>query len=413
MYRSKLLFLWAALIALGRATPASHLWGPTLSRVYDTTDTLPRPNVGNLNVHDPNVVFWKDHYYLFKGGVHVPYFRAANMSGPWTQIGTVLDGDSVIHQGNRSRPWAPTTVERNGTFYCFYTLSTRGSRNSAIGVATTTVLDGSPWIDHGAVVRTGQGNGSTVWPFTVSNAIDASFIRDQATGQAYLNYGSFWHDIWQVPLADDWLSIKSPERPDAVQLTFIPREVVRPEEGSWLSYHDGYYYAWFSHGECCNFDEHGFPERNDEYSIRVGRSRAVRGPFVDHDNKMLLDGGGTVVYASNHGLVYAPGGLGVLARNDSSPDILYYHYLNTSIGFRDDQALLGWNYLKYDNGWPVVIDGIDAKTSAAPVYQLPSRLYLLTMMGRWSRSALCFTAFSEILANWGFSTGLWLYLLWS
>ncbi|KAJ5692464.1 hypothetical protein N7462_001887 [Penicillium macrosclerotiorum] len=351
-----LLLLTAWIVGLTGASPASQL-GPTLSQVYDTTDKLPLANLGNLQVHDPNIVYWDAHYYLFKGGHHVPFFKAANISGPWTQVGTVLDGDSVIHQGNRSRPWAPTTIERNGTFYCFYTLSTHGSRNSAIGVATTTTLDGSPWTDHGAVIRTGQGNGSDVWPFTITNAIDASFITDQSTGQAYLNFGSFWHDIWQVPLTDDLLAIKDPDNPDAVQLTFIPHQRVRPEEGSWMSYHDGYYYVWFSHGRCCRFDTAGFPARRDEYSIRVGRSRDVRGPFVDQDGKELVEGGGTVVYGSNHGQIYAPGGLGVLAGNDSTPDILYYHYLNTSIGFLDDDAQLGWNFLKYDDGWPVALEG--------------------------------------------------------
>ena len=67
----------------------------------------------------------------------------------------------------------------------------------------------------------------------------------------------------------------------------------------------------------------------------------MRGPFEDRKGKSLLDGGGTVVYGSNHGVVYAPGGLGVLAgNNDSMPDILYYHYLNTSMGFKHGVSLL-------------------------------------------------------------------------
>lgn len=331
--RGLLLLLLIALISLVVATPVSHL-DPTLSRVYDTTDKLPLPNQGNLQAHDPNILQYNGSFYLFKGGVHVPFFKATNLTGPWTKIGTVLDGDSVIHTGNRSRPWAPTTIERDGTFYCYYTLSWRGSRTSAIGVATTTTLDGSAWTDHGAIIHTGHGPGSEVWPFTITNAIDASFITDNSTGKSYLNYGSFWHDIWQLPLSDDLLSIENPKDPAAVQLTFIPHEKVKPQEGSWMSYHDGYYYVWFSHGQCCHFNK-GFPARGREYSIRVGRSRNVRGPFVDKEDQLLLDGGGTIVYASNHGKVYAPGGVGVLAGNDTTPDILYYHYLNTSIGFTD------------------------------------------------------------------------------
>lgn len=61
------------------------------------------------------------------------------------------------------------------------------------------------------------------------------------------------------------------------------------------------------------------------YSIRVGRSRSPRGPFVDKHRKHTTNGGGHVVYGSNHNKrVYAPGGLGVLS--EGSQDILYYHF---------------------------------------------------------------------------------------
>jgi len=63
------------------------------------------------------------------------------------------------------------------------------------------------------------------------------------------------------------------------------------------------------------------------YSIRVGKSSNVGGPFVDKSGKKLLQGGGTVVYASNHGNIFAPGGPGVVpASGGESQDILVYHY---------------------------------------------------------------------------------------
>lgn len=59
------------------------------------------------------------------------------------------------------------------------------------------------------------------------------------------------------------------------------------------------------------------------YSIRVGRSRNVRGPFIDKSGKDLTDGGGEIVYGSN-GETYAPGGQGVIRIGET--DVLYYHY---------------------------------------------------------------------------------------
>jgi len=47
---------------------------------------------------------------------------------------------------------------------------------------------------------------------------------------------------------------------------------------------------------------------------------------VDKNGEKLLNGGGTIVYGSNHGVAYAPGGLGVLTGDRNNSDILYYHY---------------------------------------------------------------------------------------
>ncbi|KAJ5780577.1 hypothetical protein N7457_005737 [Penicillium paradoxum] len=350
-----------------------------VSQVYQTTDTYPLSNPGHLPAHDPNILLHDSTYYLFKGGINIPIFKSANISGPWEKLGTVLSTDSIVPKGNRTRPWAPTTIAINGTFYCYYTLSAAGSRDSAIGVAMTTALNGT-WTDHGVVINTGTGAGSAVWPYTITNAIDASVIVERNSSQAYLNYGSFWHGIWQVPLAEDMLSVQKADDPDAVQLTFMPGARTKPQEGSWMSFRDGFYYVWFSHGKCCNF-ENGFPGRGKEYSIRVGRAANARGPFVDREGRSLLQGGGTVVYGSNHGVVYAPGGLGVL-EGDASSDVLYYHYLNTSIGFEHKQAQLGWNYLEYEDGWPVTVGGENSTTTnAATIHGRPGWGCLMSVFG--------------------------------
>ncbi|KAH8426856.1 endo 1,5-alpha-arabinase [Aspergillus melleus] len=351
MVQLRLLSLWLALVCLVNAIPADiHVSDPL--KVFSQTKDYPLPNQSNIAAHDPNILRYNDNYYMFKGGMYLPVFKSDSLGGPWKRIGTVFDGPSVIQKQNRTRPWAPTTVERNGRFYCFYTISKRGSRDSAIGVASTDSIDDGSWTDHGALINTGEGPQSHIYPYTVSNAIDAAFITDQESGKPYLLYGSFWHGIFQVPLSDDLLSVEHPRRPDAKNLAFLPDRKVKPQEGSFMSYHEPYYYVWFSQGKCCHFSQ-GFPKMGQEYSIRVGRSKNVRGPFLDKDERSLTDGGGTVVYGSNHGVVYAPGGIGVMTSNSSDPDVMYYHYLNTSIGLRDGQARLGYSCIDYQDGWPV------------------------------------------------------------
>ncbi|OJJ00035.1 hypothetical protein ASPVEDRAFT_51304 [Aspergillus versicolor CBS 583.65] len=276
---------------------------PIESDVFSDTTHYPLPNIGNVAAHDPSIIYHDDHYYMFKGGIKIPIFKSSQLSGPWEKIGTVLDGDSIVRKQNRSRPWAPTVTQWKGRFYCFYSISRNGRRNSAIGLAS------------------------------VTNAIDPAFFVDPTSGKPYLQYGSYWNGIFQIPLTET-LSITNPKRPNPDHLAYVPNQRLKPIEGSFLSYKAPYYYTWFSHGQCCHFPIEGFPRKGDEYSIRVGRSTSVHGPFADRDGKKLLEGGGSIVYGSNHREVYAPGGLGVLSGSDGSSDILYYHYLNTTIGVR-------------------------------------------------------------------------------
>lgn len=258
------LFILSSLLPWTLAVPGVKLSDGD-SVVSKTTD-YPSPNQGNIPMHDPSIVEYGGYFYIFRGGIHLPIFKSSNLDGPWTKIGTVFDGPSVIEKENRTRPWAPTTVQHNGMFYCFYTLSSAGVRNSAIGVATTDRIDtdgGGSWTDHGALINTEHGPLSQVYPYTVSNAIDASFITDQKTGQAYLLYGSYWQGIFQLPLSDDLLSIAKKKHPNAAHLVSLPDEKPKAIEGSFMSYHEPYYYLWYSRGKCCGF-AHGFPKKGKE-----------------------------------------------------------------------------------------------------------------------------------------------------
>ncbi|KAL2835029.1 glycosyl hydrolase [Aspergillus cavernicola] len=325
---------------------------PFNSNTVSKTTDYPLPNQGHVAAHDPNILRYDNQYYLFKGGVKIPVFRAPELDGPWERIGTVLDDLSTVPKQNRRRPWAPTVTYWRNRFYCFYSISKNGARNSAIGLASSDSIEPGTWTDHGALINTGTGPLSNIYPYNVTNAIDPAFFADPQTESPYLQYGSYWDGIFQIPLTDD-LSIENPTHPDADHLVYIPDEKRKPSEGSFMNYRAPYYYVWFSHGQCCRFEQEGFPTEGKEYSIRLGRSESVHGPFVDRESKDLLDGGGTVIYGSNHGKVYAPGGLGILSSSGDDPDVLYYHYHNTSIGFAQGDAQLGWNYLDYVDGWPV------------------------------------------------------------
>ncbi|KAJ5083901.1 Glycoside hydrolase family 43 [Penicillium alfredii] len=339
--------------------------GASIDRRHEETSQFPPPRQTHHNTHDPTILRVGDEYYLYQVGEHILIFTAPDMAGPWQQVGTVLDADSVIPKGDRKAPWAPTVIEVDGKFYCYYSVSEAGCRDSAVGVATSNSPGPGDWYDHGVVVQTGTGKGSDVPPYTQSNAIDPSTLVTP-DGQGYLTFGSYWNGIYQVPLSEDLLSPVSSTEPDARHLAFEPQSISIPNrnanslcgdpsgphalEGAYISYNDGFYYLWVSRGLCCGLDPNNLPPAGQEYSIRVGRSQGPRGPFVDKNGKDLVDGGGTLVYGSN-GETYAPGGQGVL--RDGDTEVLYYHYLNHTVGLGFSDALLGFNPLTYVDGWPV------------------------------------------------------------
>ncbi|KAL4879644.1 glycosyl hydrolase [Aspergillus karnatakaensis] len=341
------LVLWLYLTA---ATPIDT----SDTSIFSNTEEYPLANQANVTTHDPNILHHNNKYYLFRGGVNIPFFSAEKLTGPWDRVGTVLNETSIIQKEVRQRPWAPMVTRWNDKFYCFYSVSASGTRDSSIGLASSESIEPGTWTDHGAVINSGNGSLANIYPYNVSNAIDPAFFEDPKSGQPYLLYGSYWHGIFQIPLNDN-LTVENPRHPGATHLVDLPdvNAERRLNEGSYMSYRAPWYYSWFSYGQCCQFSTMGFPEEGEEYSIRIGRSKNVTGPFLDRNGTDLRQGGGSVVYGSNHQEVYAPGGPGVLEGSGDEPDVLYYHYLNTSIGFAHKDARLGWNYLDYVDGWPV------------------------------------------------------------
>lgn len=229
--------------------------------------SLPLPT--NHNCRDPSIILHNDYYYLFSTTSQLSYWRASNLSGPWHPAGAVLPRrtGSVISKGNPRQPWAPTILQVNDTFYCFYSVSTINTRNSSIGVATSTSLDegAGSWKDQGALINTISGVNADIFPYNDSNAIDPSVIVDPASnsGQAWLTFGSYWSDIWQVPLSSDLLSVQNADDPNATHLAF--NASFPAEEAPFVSYKAPWYYLWHSKGYCCGLDIDDLPAAGTEY----------------------------------------------------------------------------------------------------------------------------------------------------
>ena len=136
------------------------------------------------NVHDPVITKEGDTYYVFctgggRGGQGVIPIRTSKDLRSWSIAGYVFDNLQIGHSGNpRGRgAWAPDISVYNCKYHFYYAVSSFGSRDSAIGLATNQTLNAkSPkyrWVDEGKVLRSHQDKDD--W-----NAIDPNlFIEDK------------------------------------------------------------------------------------------------------------------------------------------------------------------------------------------------------------------------------------------
>ncbi|RKO88416.1 glycosyl hydrolase [Blyttiomyces helicus] len=251
--------LWTRTLAT--AALVSALPGTSPAIPDTSTFPLPGPVTGDpisTHTHDPAIIKFKGTYYLFATHNNISITTAPSMAGPWTRIGQVLEKGSIIDNAGRFDPWAPDVQEINGTFYLYYAVSTFATDKSSIGVATSTSLAPGTWTDHGAIITTGVPTNDPALVDT--NAIDPNLFYDPSTRAATLQIGSFFSDIWQIPMEADLLAAGQ----SGVHLALDP-VAPSPVEGSFLHRAaNGFYYLYVSHGICCGYGTPPLPAPGKE-----------------------------------------------------------------------------------------------------------------------------------------------------
>ena len=215
-----------------------------------------------------------------------------------------------------------------------------GSNVSGIGVATNSTLDPAQWVDQGLVVRSPGPDGF--------NALDPCIFQD-AAGKPWLSFGSYFSGIKLIAL--DPVTGRRPSGDSPVfTLAEHPQDKGNSIEASYVYYHQGWYYLFVNWDGCC-------AGSRSMYNIRVGRSRAVTGPYLDKDGKDMTQGGGTLflgaVYDNGTGRPpddeTGPGHAAIL--HDTDGDWLSTHYEWA----RDKQGRTTVNVQKLawdSDGWP-------------------------------------------------------------
>lgn len=287
-------------------------------------------------VHDPSIIKAGEDYYVFSTGDGIPIRRSGDLVH-WQLIGRVFNltpdwFSSEVPKFKKSI-WAPDISYFGGQYHLYYAISSFGSNRSCIGLAVNRTLDpASPdyhWDDEGPVVRSIPGKNN--W-----NAIDPNLVIDRAK-RPWLAFGSFWGGIELVPI--DPATGKLPEPPPHyVNIAKRPKE--RAEEAPFIVWKAGYYYLFVSFDYCSG-------GTGSTYKIMVGRSKDIRGPYVDRAGVKMLDGGGTLVLAGG-GRVCGPGHNAVLF--DGGSEFLVHHMLDAFNGCEPTLQIrpITWS----DDGWP-------------------------------------------------------------
>jgi arabinan endo-1,5-alpha-L-arabinosidase len=244
--------------------------------------------------------------------------------------------------------WAPDISYFNSKYHLYYSVSTFGRNNSAIGLATNKTLDpNSPdykWEDQGMVVRSTEGQDD--W-----NAIDGNLVLE-GKDKAWLCWGSFWSGI-KMRRIDRNSGKFSSKDTKLYSLASRPRSGLHqtpPVQGSieapFIIKHNGFWYLFVSFDFCCR-------GANSTYRIMVGRSKKVVGPYKDRDGKPMTEGGGTELLAASEGGQWVgPGHCAVV--QDITGDYLVFHAYRAQREQGVPASELKISTIAWENGWPVV-----------------------------------------------------------
>lgn len=298
------------------------------------TRSAPIPR-GVTRIHDPSTILREgDRWWVFGTGRGIQTLWSSNRVD-WEM------GPSVLRQPpgwatdwvpeHRFRYWAPDIIRLKDRYFLYFSVSTWGSRQSAIGLLVGRRLDPEApdygWEDRGPVVRT--------TPQDNYNAIDPALFQDR-DGRLWMVFGSYWSGIKLVELNPETGLRREPGQ-GLIDLAW--KEAI---EAAALFRHGEDYFLFVNWGQCCR-------GTNSTYEIRVGRSRSVTGPYLDREGRDLRKGGGTLLLGSSGRFI----GPGHAAFFEAEGQLwMSYHFYDAAQGGRSALDILP---VQWDpEGWPVV-----------------------------------------------------------
>ncbi len=338
--------LSSGLICSCSKTPGEITDNKTYTNEYYTNMLIPKTESGGQYMEetpDPSIVKGDDgYYYIFTtGNGGGKCFRSTDCVNWKLYLNSVIARPTWGDNGGaQPSVWAPDAYKVGDTWIYYYSLSGWGNA-IGVGYATSSSIAG-PWEDQGKLF--------TCQEIGVDNAIDPCIIEDN--GHLYMVFGSF-QGCALVELSEDGMSLKGGAAIQNKEKVLLAG-VYGPwngsaYEGSYIVKKDDYFYYFGSQGTCCE-------GKNSTYKVVVGRSKDVKGPYVDDKNRPLggtLGNGKLVVWASmNNENIAGPGHNSVLMDDKGDYWLIYHAYCK-----RDNfqvRHLFMDKILWDEQGWPYI-----------------------------------------------------------
>jgi beta-xylosidase len=269
---------------------------------------------------DPSIIRKRNQYFAVgtssEWAPHFPIYTSTNLKD-WKQTGYVFD---IAPEWTSGSFWAPEYYFHNNTYFIYYTARRKKDNVSYIGVASSAYPDRG-FKDHGAIIEYGK------------EAIDA-FVYNE-NGQLYITFKAYGLDDRLIEILGSKLSA------DGLKLEGEPFTMFKDDkkiglEGQSIIKKDGFYYLFYSAGNCCGIQ--------CDYNVRVARSKAFEGPYVDFDKNPILQEN-TDWKCSGHGtFVNTPQG---------KTFYLYHSYNKKTTVFTGRQGMLAELIWPASGAWPV------------------------------------------------------------
>jgi len=225
---------------------------------------------------------------------------------------------------------APDAIQIGDRYYLYVARNVGAQPRADINLIWSRSLDPeSPdykW-EEGGVVASSDG-------VEDCNAIDPGVFLDPNDGRLWLVYGSYFGFIRLIEL--------NPPTGQPSHPTAKPVNLAINCEAPIVIFRDGWYYLLATHGSCCRGADSG-------YNLRVGRSKKVTGPYLDHEGIDMIQGGGKLFLGSG-GRFIGPGHFGLI---EDGPEVEKFSLHFEADLERGGASVLDIRPLLWKDGWPV------------------------------------------------------------